>query len=56
MNLAPDTLSDEVEPYLLRSELLIRTPRGRVATAKTYRHLALEPGGGDVDDGQGKLF
>ena len=29
MNLAPDTLSDEVEPFLLRSELVIRTPRGR---------------------------
>ncbi len=29
LNLSPDTLSDEVEPYLLRSELVIRTPRGR---------------------------
>ncbi|MHC4399670.1 MAG: Holliday junction branch migration DNA helicase RuvB, partial [Planctomycetota bacterium] len=29
MNLAPDTLIDEVEPYLLRSELVVRTPRGR---------------------------
>lgn len=41
MNLAPDTLSDEVEPFLLRSELLLRSPRGRVATAKAYQHLGL---------------
>ena len=27
MNLSPDTLIDEVEPYLLRSELVVRTPR-----------------------------
>ena len=43
MNLSPDTLSDEVEPYLLRSELVIRTPRGRVVTAKGYEHLNLSP-------------
>ncbi|TVS13724.1 MAG: Holliday junction branch migration DNA helicase RuvB, partial [Planctomycetaceae bacterium] len=27
MNLAPDTLEDEVEPFLLRTELVVRTPR-----------------------------
>jgi Holliday junction DNA helicase RuvB len=43
MNLEPDTLADEVEPYLLRSELLVRTPRGRVVTAKAYNHLRLAP-------------
>ncbi|NLF08590.1 MAG: Holliday junction branch migration DNA helicase RuvB, partial [Pirellulaceae bacterium] len=32
MNLAPDTLIDEVEPFLLRSELVVRTPRGRKLT------------------------
>jgi Holliday junction DNA helicase RuvB len=52
MNLAPDTLSDEVEPYLLRSELLIRTPRGRVATAKSYEHLQMPP----PSDEQRRLF
>jgi Holliday junction DNA helicase RuvB len=41
MNLEPDTLADEIEPYLLRSELVIRTPRGRVATARAYEHLKL---------------
>jgi holliday junction DNA helicase RuvB len=43
MNLSPDTLSDEIEPYLLRSELVIRSPRGRVVTAKAYEHLQLIP-------------
>jgi Holliday junction DNA helicase RuvB len=43
LNLEPDTLADEVEPYLLRSELVVRTPRGRVVTAKTYEHLQLPP-------------
>jgi Holliday junction DNA helicase RuvB len=55
MNLSPDTLSDEVEPYLLRTELVIRTPRGRVVTAKAYNHLQLSPPPKD-NDPQGSLF
>ncbi|PHR90461.1 MAG: Holliday junction branch migration DNA helicase RuvB [Blastopirellula sp.] len=43
MNAAPDTLSDEVEPFLLRMELVIRTPRGRVLTSKAYQHLQVDP-------------
>jgi Holliday junction DNA helicase RuvB len=39
MNLPVDTLSDEIEPYLLREQLLIRTPRGRMATPRGYQHL-----------------
>jgi Holliday junction DNA helicase RuvB len=39
MNLAADTLSDEIEPYLLREQMIVRTPRGRMATAKAYKHL-----------------
>ncbi len=35
----PSTLEDAVEPFLLRSGLLQRTPRGRTATASAYRHL-----------------
>ena len=42
LNVAPDTLADEVEPYLLRSELVVRTPRGRCATANAYQHLGLK--------------
>lgn len=41
MNASVDTLSDEVEPYLLRSELVVRTPRGRIATPKAFEHLQL---------------
>ena len=55
MNLAPDTLSDEVEPFLLRSELVIRSPRGRVATAKAYEHLKMTAPA-DGTEGQQSLF
>ena len=41
MNLTPDTLIDEVEPFLLRSELIVRTPRGRRLTAAGFEHLGL---------------
>ena len=42
MNTASDTLEDEVEPFLLRSELVVRTPRGRIVTANAFRHLGLK--------------
>ena len=48
MNIAPDTLVDEVEPFLLRSELLIRTPRGRKITEKGIEHLGLNPNDFDI--------
>lgn len=43
MNAALDTLVDEVEPFLLRSELVVRTPRGRKLTARAYEHLGTVP-------------
>jgi Holliday junction DNA helicase RuvB len=43
MNLTLDTLTDEVEPFLLRSELVTRTPRGRKLAAKAYEHLGVSP-------------
>ncbi|MCA9130411.1 MAG: Holliday junction branch migration DNA helicase RuvB [Planctomycetales bacterium] len=39
MNVSADTLVDEVEPFLLRSELIVRTSRGRCATARAFAHL-----------------
>jgi holliday junction DNA helicase RuvB len=39
MNLPADTLSDEIEPYLLREQFIVRTPRGRLATPKTFQLL-----------------
>jgi Holliday junction DNA helicase RuvB len=34
MNIAGDTLSDEIEPYLLREQYIVRTPRGRMVTTR----------------------
>ena len=41
MSVAVDTLEEEVEPFLLRREFIVRTPRGRKATHRAYRHLGL---------------
>lgn len=35
------TIEDVLEPYLIQQGYLMRTPRGRVATAKTYMHFGL---------------
>lgn len=37
------TLEEVIEPYLLQEGLVIRTQRGRIATAKAYKHLGLTP-------------
>lgn len=55
MNVPPDTLIDEVEPFLLRSELVVRTPRGRRVTGKALEHLGLTAGGSDQQR-RGMLF
>jgi Holliday junction DNA helicase RuvB len=39
MSLTPDSLEDDIEPYLLRSGLIQRTPRGRIVTTAGYAHL-----------------
>ena len=36
------TLEDVYEPYLLMNGLIMRTPRGRMATDLAYRHFGLE--------------
>ncbi|HCS52142.1 MAG TPA: Holliday junction branch migration DNA helicase RuvB, partial [Planctomycetaceae bacterium] len=43
MNCPPDTLEDEVEPFLLRQGFIQRTPRGRMVTAAAWEHLKIEP-------------
>ena len=40
------TLEDVIEPYLIQQGYLIRTARGRMASAKAYRHLGLKPKAG----------
>jgi Holliday junction DNA helicase RuvB len=37
------TLEDVVEPYLIQQGYLVRTARGRMASAKGWRHLGLTP-------------
>jgi Holliday junction DNA helicase RuvB len=39
-----ETVETVCEPYLVREGFMIRTPKGRVATAKAWAHLGLEPG------------
>ncbi len=41
------TLEDVVEPFLLQNGFLNRTPRGRCATQKAYKHLGLPFNDGD---------
>ena len=36
------TVEDVIEPYLLQHGLIMRTPRGRVATKAAYEHFGLE--------------
>ncbi|MDU0347267.1 Holliday junction DNA helicase RuvB C-terminal domain-containing protein, partial [Actinomyces sp. MRS3W] len=39
----PETIETVAEPYLFREGLLVRTPRGRMATPAAYEHLGLTP-------------
>ena len=41
----PETVEEVCEPFLVRSGLVARTPRGRVATPAAWRHLGLRPPG-----------
>ncbi|HEX9736529.1 MAG TPA: Holliday junction branch migration DNA helicase RuvB [Thermoanaerobaculia bacterium] len=45
------TLEDLYEPFLIQEGFLQRTPRGRVATERAYRHLGYQ-----TSPGQGRLF
>lgn len=38
---ARETIEDVIEPYLIQQGFMMRTPRGRVATAASYRHYGL---------------
>ena len=40
-----ETVEEVCEPFLVRSGLIARTPRGRVATPAAWRHLGLRPPG-----------
>ena len=49
-----DTLEETVEPYLLQQGLLQRTPRGRLLTQASWRHLGLAMPAGAL--AQAELF
>ncbi len=45
----PTTIEEAYEPFLIREGLLVRSPRGRVATDRAFLHLGIQrPGGGLV--------
>ena len=39
----PETIETVSEPFLVRLGMLLRTPRGRMATAAAWRHAGMEP-------------
>ena len=43
-----ETIEAVVEPFLIREGLVVRTPRGRVATAAGWEHLGLTPPANDL--------
>lgn len=55
LNVPPDTLEDEVEPFLLRLGFLQRTPRGRMLTSAAFQHLGISPPNSEQAD-QARLF
>jgi len=46
------TVEEVCEPFLVRAGLLIRTPRGRVATRAAWEHLAITPPAGGLRPGK----
>jgi Holliday junction DNA helicase RuvB len=52
-----ETVEEVAEPFLVRAGLLVRTPRGRVATAAAWEHLGLPvPRGSLGSPGTPSLF
>jgi len=45
-----ETIEDVIEPYLIQQGYLRRTPRGRLATPKTYEHFGLKHSKNDLND------
>lgn len=53
-----DTIEDVYEPYLLQKGFIIRTPRGRIASEKAYKHLnrPMKSSAGSTSSEQTSLF
>jgi len=43
----PDTLEEVYEPFLIQLGFVKRTPRGRVATPRAFKHIGREAGGSE---------
>ena len=56
LNLEPDTLVDEVEPFLLRKELVVPHAAAGRLTAAAFDHLGILPPGDLDPSGQRKMF
>ena len=50
------TVEDVLEPFLIQQGYITRTSRGRMVTAKAYRHFGLEMPGDGRDNGGTDLF
>ncbi len=50
------TIEDVIEPYLIQQGFMMRTPRGRVVTKRTWAHFGLEAPKQDPGHPQTKLF
>ena len=50
------TVEDVLEPFLIQQGYITRTSRGRMATAKAYRHFGLDHPGSENSNGHADLF
>lgn len=44
------TIEDVIEPFLIQQGFMVRTPRGRMATSKSYLHFGVTPSGAQQED------
>ena len=51
-----ETVEDVYEPYLIQQGLLLRTPRGRMATPAAWQHLGLVPPASAIPASEASLF
>ena len=49
------TIEDVLEPFLIQSGFMVRTPRGRLVTAAAYRLFDMEPPGDSESSTQNVL-
>ncbi len=50
------TIEDVIEPYLIQQGFMMRTPRGRVVTKRSWQHFGLKPENIDDASSQNTLF